>query len=53
MSAFISNLPGTAKTATMTATNVTVNRAGGEEVEDAVPDFLGRLRLDVTGGEHH
>ena len=40
VSAFISNLPGTAKTATVTATNVTVNRAGGEEVEDAVPDFL-------------
>jgi predicted ABC-class ATPase len=40
VSAFISNLPGTAKTAAVTATDVTVDRAGGGEAEDAVPDFL-------------
>ena len=40
VSAFISNLPGTTKTAAVTATNVTVDCAGGGEAEDAVPNFL-------------
>ena len=38
MSAFVSNLPGAAKTAT--TTNATADRAGGGEAEDAVPDFF-------------
>ena len=38
MNTFISNLPSAAKTAT--ATDATVDHAGGGEAEDAVPDFL-------------
>jgi hypothetical protein len=42
MSAFTSNLQSAAKTetATATATDATVDRAGGGEAEDGVPDFL-------------
>jgi predicted ABC-class ATPase len=40
VSAFISNLPGAAKTVTATTTDVTVDRTGDGEAEDAVPDFL-------------
>jgi len=38
VSAFVSNLPGAAKTAT--TTNATADRAGGGEAKDAVPDFF-------------
>jgi predicted ABC-class ATPase len=40
VSAFISNLPDTAKTATATTTDATIDCAGDGEAEDAVPDFL-------------
>ncbi len=40
VNAFISNLPGAAKTVTATATDGTVNCAGGGEAEDVVLNFL-------------
>ena len=39
-SAFISELPGAMMTMTAAVTDATVDRAGGGEAEDSVPDFL-------------